>query len=235
MKDKHWVGLHYIDLFAGAGIEKLDKSGELDWGSPLIAAHAPFTRLHLCEKNLTKFQALKERIKRLNLPTTPQVLHGDSNNMVGAIVKEIPPRTLSLAFLDPYGLHLHFETIQRLSSLRVDLIIFFPDHVDALRNWEKVYLGQEDSNLDLVLGKDVDWYRAIHDSPHEKWPDVLRELYENQLRTLGYKYFDDERISNKGRFLYRLIFCAKHKLAAKLWRKVAKKKPDGQYTFDFGS
>jgi len=36
-----WKGLHYIDLFAGAGIEKLRGSEELQWGSPMIAANAP--------------------------------------------------------------------------------------------------------------------------------------------------------------------------------------------------
>ena len=53
MRNKAWAGLHYIDLFAGAGIERLKGSGELDWGSPLLAAQAkhPFAQLHLCEKN----------------------------------------------------------------------------------------------------------------------------------------------------------------------------------------
>jgi len=37
MRDK-WNGLHYIDLFAGAGVERLSESGNLNWGSPLIAA-----------------------------------------------------------------------------------------------------------------------------------------------------------------------------------------------------
>ena len=57
MKGK-WKGLHYIDLFAGAGIEKLRGSEELHWGSPMIAAKAPkpFDRLHLCELNLQKYQ-----------------------------------------------------------------------------------------------------------------------------------------------------------------------------------
>lgn len=36
MKNKKWDSLHYIDLFAGAGIERLETSQELDWGSPLI-------------------------------------------------------------------------------------------------------------------------------------------------------------------------------------------------------
>lgn len=34
MKNK-WSALHYIDLFAGAGIERLKDFRELDWGSPM--------------------------------------------------------------------------------------------------------------------------------------------------------------------------------------------------------
>lgn len=58
-----WAGLHYIDLFAGAGVERLNESGALHWGLPLVAARAnhPFTRLHLCEKNQRKFEALVQR------------------------------------------------------------------------------------------------------------------------------------------------------------------------------
>jgi len=38
MRPKRWNGLYYIDLFAGAGIERLKRPARLDWGSPLIAA-----------------------------------------------------------------------------------------------------------------------------------------------------------------------------------------------------
>jgi len=41
MKDKRWSGLHYIDLFAGAGIERLKESKRLDWGLSLIHISEP--------------------------------------------------------------------------------------------------------------------------------------------------------------------------------------------------
>lgn len=155
MKNKPWAGLHYVDLFAGAGIERIKGNG-LDWGSPLIAAQMPnkFSRLHLCEKSLQKFKALEMRISRFPQPSLAQLIRGDANQAIDKIVSELPPRTLTLAFLDPYGLHLHFETLRKLSVSRADLIIYFPDHLDALRNWKKVYMGEHDSNLDLVLNTD---------------------------------------------------------------------------------
>jgi len=35
MKNK-WE-LHYVDLFAGSGVEKLEDSGQLEWGSPMFS------------------------------------------------------------------------------------------------------------------------------------------------------------------------------------------------------
>jgi three-Cys-motif partner protein len=232
MKGK-WSGLHYIDLFAGAGIERLKESGNLDWGSPMIAAQVPnkFTTLHLCEKGKKKYKALKVRIDRV--ANNAVCLNGDANEKVHEIVRQIPQGTLSLAFLDPYGLHLEFKTLEALSDIRADLIIFFPDHLDALRNWEHNYLDNPDSNLDRCLGTGADWRSIINETPHDHRAEVLRNLYVRQIKSLGYTQFEYERIGIKNHPLYVLIFCSRHPLAAKLWRGISGQKPNGQRTFKF--
>jgi len=233
MKNKKWQGLHYIDLFAGAGIERLETSQNLDWGSPMIAAKAPhpFDRLHLCEKSRRKHNALKSRIGEIRPDS--QVFHGDANKKIHDIVKEIPQRTLSLAFLDPYGLHLEFDTLKVLSDIRADLIIFFPDHLDALRNWGKSYLKNPKSNLDRCLGSGADWRSILDRTSQSRLAEVLRGLYVENIKLLGYTEFEYERIKMKGHPLYILIFCSRHPLAAKLWRGISGTKPDGQRTFSF--
>jgi three-Cys-motif partner protein len=234
MKNKKWQGLHYIDLFAGSGIERLKRSQKLDWGSPMIAAQAPypFDRLHLCEKNSNKYNALKSRIDQIKPDS--QVFHGDANKNIHKIVEDIPDRTLSLAFLDPYGLHLDYETLKVLSNIRADLIIFFPDHLDALRNWEHTYLDNPSSNLDRCLGPGTNWRSLLNKIPVQRRAEVLRNLYVDQLEAqLGYTVFEYERISDRGNPLYILIRCSRHKVAAKLWRGISGKKPDGQRTWPF--
>jgi three-Cys-motif partner protein len=209
----------------------------LDWGSPLIAAQAPnrFSQLHCCELRRRAFDALSKRLARFEQPQTPQLLLGDANERVAEIVKTIPSRSLSLAFLDPYGLHLWFDTLKRLSERRTDLIIFFPDRLDALRNWENVYAGKPDSNLNKVLGVDS-WHEALMANPRDKWAEVLRKIYEEQIRRLGYQHIDYERICFEGgKPLYLLIFCCEDKIGGDIWRRIAAKKPSGQSTFDFGS
>jgi three-Cys-motif partner protein len=172
MKNKKWAGLHYIDLFAGAGIEKLETSGKLEWGSAMIAAHADFTQLHLCEKSKRNYDALKSRVHKIR--PNAQVLNGDANEKITNIVGQIPSGTLSLAFLDPYGLHMEFDTLKTLSAVRADLVIFFPDHLDALRNWEHNYFDNPDSNLDKCLGTGANWREKINNTPRERWAEVSR-------------------------------------------------------------
>ena len=234
MKNKRWSGLHYIDLFASAGIERL-KDGSLEWGSALIAAQAPnpFSRLHLCEKDAKRFAALQARVQRFPQPNPAHMVHGDANVAVSEVVAAIPPNTLSLAFLDPFGLHLNFETVRALSRRKVDLIIFFPDHLDALRNWEAVYHDNPNSNLDKFLGF-ADWRKTIEATAQSEWATALGKLYQDQIHTLGYTHFEEERISNsKGRFLYKLIFCTSSDAGIKIWRGVSLRKPGGQDTFEW--
>jgi three-Cys-motif partner protein len=233
MKNKKWTGLHYIDLFAGAGIEKLETSGKLEWGSAMIAAQAGnrFTQIHLCEKGKRNYEAIKQRVHKIR--PDAQILHGDANKKIKEIVKQIPNGTLSLAFLDPYGLHMEFETLKTLSAVRADLIIFFPDHLDVLRNWEHNYFADPDSNLDKCLGVGTDWRSKINNTPQERRAEVLRELYVSQIRTLGYTNFEYERITMAGHPLYVLIFCSRSELATKLWRGISLIKADKQRTFKF--
>lgn len=230
---KKWEGLHYIDLFAGAGIEKLENSRKLEWGSAMIAAQAGdrFTQIHLCEKGKRNYEVIKQRVHKIR--PDAQILHGDANKKIKEIVKQIPNGTLSLAFLDPYGLHIEFETLRTLSCVRADLIIFFPDHLDALRNWEHNYFDNPDSNLDKCLGVGTNWRAEINNTPRERRAEVLRKLYVSQIGTLGYTNFEYERITMAGRPLYVLIFCSRSELAAKLWRGISQIKADKQRTFKF--
>lgn len=235
MKKKRWNGLHYIDLFAGAGIERIRDTEELDWGSALLAAKTPnpFTCLHLCELSDEKHSALTSRLQRFRQPSDPQVLKGDANERVEEIIDRIPQRALALAFLDPYGLHLDFTTVVALSRRRVDLVIYFPDHVDALRNW-KMYEAKPNSNLDRFLGEGVDWLSVFKAANPDSRAEVFRNLYVQQLKRLGYKHFEPERILAKRHPVYLLVFASKSAVGRDIWRRVATMKPDQQRGFDFG-
>ena len=160
---------------------------------------------------------------------------GDANERVPEIVAEIPDNTLSLAFLDPYGLHLDYETIKALAKKRADLIIYFPDRVDILRNWKAYYWDDPASNLDGVLGPESDWRAHLEAAPTgPQKVKTLLAIYERQIRKLGYTQFEWEAIPSTGQRLYWLIYCSRVPIGAKIWRGISQKKPDQQQTFDFG-
>jgi len=235
MKGK-WKALYYIDLFAGAGIERLRVSKKLHWGSPMIAANAPkpFDRLHLCELDQHKYEVLSKRVARIRPDS--QILNGDANEKIHDIAKEIPQGTLSLAFLDPYNLQIDFEMLILLARKKADLIIFFPDRLDVLRNWKHYYYANANSKLDRHLGLGSNWRPILDEAPPNKRVEVLREFYVKQLKQkFGYTQVDYERIPSQGRPLYYLIFCSRCELGAKFWREISRKKPDGQRTFKFDS
>lgn len=233
MKGK-W-SLHFIDLFAGGGIERLRGSNRLQWGSPMLAVHAskPFDRLHLCELDREKYAALKVRIGRYRPDS--QILNGDANEQVENIARAIPARrALSLAFLDPYGLQLDFTTLELVTNLKADLIIFFPDRLDILRNWQRYYYDNPDSKLDRYLGLDSNWRAVLDGTPPGQRVEALKALYRTRLREkLHYPVVEHERIPTGGRPLYYLVFCSRSKLAEEFWKKITRKKPDGQRTWDF--
>jgi len=229
-----WKGLHYIDLFAGAGIEKLRGSEELRWGSPMIAVNAPkaFHRLHLCELDPQKYEALEKRVMQIRPDS--QILKGDANQEIHKIAKEIPQRTLSLAFLDPYSLQIDFKTLEVLAAKRADLIIFFPDRLDILRNWKHYYYSDPNSKLDRHLGRDSNWRSVLDNAPPRNRIEELRKFYVRRLKNiLGYQYVEHERIPTQGRPLYYLIFCSRSEIGAKFWREITLKKRDGQRTWPF--
>lgn len=235
MKKKKWSGLHYIDLFAGAGIERIERSNELEWGSPLLAVQArfPFTGLHLCEMDAEKFVALRERVQRTRTTANDLFLRGDANEKVADLIASIPPRSLSLAFLDPYGLHLAYETLRTLAEVRADLIIFFPDRLDIIRNWRAYYWDNPTSNLDAVLGPDSNWRDTVLRAPPGVRMSAFLKLYVTQIQKLGYTHFEWEGIPSHRSRLYWLIFCTRSDAGVRIWRKVAEKKPGGQRTIEF--
>lgn len=230
-----WKGrLHYIDLFSGPGVCKIRETDELIDGSPLLAAKLKykFAQLHLCDLDPRCTSSLDARLQAIQQPREPDVQTGDANECVHEIVGKIPSRgCLSLAFLDPAGLHLHYSTLQALASRKVDLIIFFPDRIDALRNWERYYKDKPDSNLDAVLGPGVEWRSQLENANDRA--AKLTEMYESQLDKLGYHYRTTRRVMYEGKRLYKLIFCSKDPMGLQIWENTGRVHADGQREFGF--
>lgn len=229
------AGVAYVDLFAGPGIGEVSGTGERFPGSPIIAASAPkaFVKILLCELDDECANACETRLRALVQPDRFQVFRGDCNSRVDDIARSIPERALTLAFLDPTGLHLWFETVTRLAAHgAVDLLILFPDAVDIIRNERHLYFDDTESNLDRVLGPAADWRKHVAqlstaDAPARR--RLFATIYQKQLeRHLGYRHFATETIRGPHGPLYRLIYATKHERGIDFWNKSVSRELSGQ-------
>ncbi len=226
-----WEHRQYIDLFSGAGIAKIQGTGELVFTSSLIAARMqdPFTYLHLCEQDQSNCDALKKRIEK-HAPTSKyNIYKGNANENIDEILKGIPLRKcLAVAFVDPFGLHFDFETARKLSARKVDLIVLLADNMDAMRNWKCYYEANPNSNLDRFIGESG-WRDAFNNSPKEKLPEEFRKRYTEQLRTIGYSFFETTQVQNSNnRDIYTLLFASAHQLGLKFWDEAKSVDETGQ-------
>ena len=228
---KSWQHRQYIDLFSGAGMAKIQGTGELVFTSSLIAARVqdPFTHLHLCEQDQGNCEALKTRIEKYAPGSRYSIYQGNANDNINQVLEGVPrQKCLAVAFVDPFGLHFDFETARKLSTRKVDLIVLLADNMDAMRNWKCYYEANPDSNLDRFIGESG-WRDAFNNSPKDKLPEQFRNRYMEQLRTLGYEFFDTTQVQNSSnRDIYTLLFASAHKLGLKFWDQAKSVDEGGQ-------
>jgi len=222
-----WHGqLYYIDLFSGPGkCIARDTEEEID-GSPMIALNVahPFANYFFVDLDNEVLNALSERCKNHQYHNRIKLIPGDCNLIIDDIINKIPKRSLSLAFIDPTGLHFKFSTLQKLAQRKVDLIITFPEGMAIKRNIKK-FLEELHSPLDDVMG-DKEWRKF-------KLGREIIEYYRNKLTSLGYietKLGDEIPIRSVQRNLplYCLLFACKNPLGYKFWRDISKIDHTGQ-------
>jgi len=228
-------GIVYVDLFSGPGICTCRDTGKRIPGSPLIAAHAPkpFFKIIVCEQDTALAEACEKRLFSSETESICRVFHADCNKVVKEIASEIPDRTLTLAFIDPTGLHAAFDTIRILAARgNVDLLVLFADGHDIVRNVKQYFQQGNRSKLDLVMGPDSRWREAWEALPNRTSLATRRlfaDLYTSQLaKHLGYQVFGEKVMKAGNTPIYRLIYASKHERGLEFWDKITKKDPSGQ-------
>jgi three-Cys-motif partner protein len=218
--------LYYIDLFAGPGKCRARETEEEIEGSPLLALNTqfPFAGYFFVELNREILNILSERCKRHQLYEKIQFIEGDCNEKIDEVTSKIPLRSLSLAFIDPTGLHFKLSTIEKLATRKVDLIITFPEGMAVNRNIKK-FIEEENCPLDEVMG-DSRWRQF-------KTGKEIIKYYREKLQSLGYREvkLGDEvpiRSISKKLPLYCLLFASKHPLGYKFWKNIGKIEHTGQ-------
>ena len=239
MKNAWKDGLAYIDLFAGPGICLNEESGKRFPGSPLLAAWAPvpFRNIVVIEQEQTVADACRARLASSGTTSPYEVINGDCNAKIQEAVAQLPPGVLTLAFIDPEGLQVRFETLASLArSRRVDLLILFPVGYDIVRNI-RLYEIQDVSKLDRALGFGSKWrdnWQEVLNRDAAKVIEFITGEYTARLKTeLGYEVLRDVAVIHRGKVFYKLVYASMHERGLDFWEKALRKERGGQMGLGF--
>jgi three-Cys-motif partner protein len=185
--------LHYIDAFAGTGTCYIKVAGQriMVPGSARIATECkpPFNRMVFIEKSPRKAGALK-RLKAARPELDIRVINEDANIVLPQCINGLDRYSdRAIAFLDPFGMQLEWETLRQVAASRiVDVWYLFP--LSGLyRNASLDASAIDDDKaaaLDRILGTH-DWYGAFYEkarqpnlwgepTPDERTADVSKML-----------------------------------------------------------
>ena len=229
MKGK-WGSLVYLDLYAGSGQSRLE-TGEILLGSPLIALSldVQFDQYVFCEKNQEKLTALQERVNTRFSQANVRFIQGDCDDPSFQIGDAIPKRALTLCFVDPYSIDIHFDTIRSLASgRRIDFLCLLASRMDAGRNIQN-YTNEECKKVDLLLDSKTwrnDWEKYKSGVAREpNFGDFIRIEFARKMESLGYlptELHEMRPIKNEKSVMYHLAVFSKDKKAKHFWEQASK-------------
>ena len=209
MKKQSWCrGYAYIDAFAGAGVNIRRNTGELIPGSPLNALHIknPFTEYHYIDVDKQKIDVL-EVLTREN--PNINIYQEDCNEILTKKIFQSLPyesKKRALCILDPYGLHLHWETIMEAANLRTtEIFLNFP-LMDMNRNvLHKDLLSADPDQIERMskfCGTD-EWQEILYEEAKQLslFGDTYRIKIVNSNIKLG-EWFKKERLQKVAGFKF---------------------------------
>jgi three-Cys-motif partner protein len=236
-----WDRLVYVDLLAGLGRD-IDKYTKEEFpGSPLIAlaVKPQFDHLFLADNDPENIEALKLRIPRKDRARVT-VMSGDCNEVVERVILRISGRALGLAFIDPEGFEVKFDTLAKLAKRRIDLLYLFPT-IGLRRNLRNFMAQPESPMMDDFWGG-RDWRELpaakqaagnVAGTTPEKIVGSLVPAFKRKLLGAGFK-FQDEAVplftNTKNGQLYHLLYFSHDSTGLKIWQGIKRIAPGGQRT-----
>jgi three-Cys-motif partner protein len=229
----------YIDGFAGAGMHVAKGTDRLVEGSPVRALNVqpPFDHLHfvdLDESRAVNLEKIADGRKNVS------VYQGNCNVV---LVNEVFPkisfanRQRALCILDPYGLHLDWETIRIAGQSKIiEIFLNFPMmdmNRNVLRHDKGSVSPQHQQRMDKFWGDDS-WKSAAYQSiptlfgetDSKNTNDVIAEAFRKRLKdAAGFNYVPRPMPmrNSKGAVVYYLFFAAPNKTASKIVEDIFEK------------
>ena len=199
----------YIDAFAGPGTNRIDHTGQIVDGSPLVALSARgsngrgFDHLFFIEEDTDAARELEAEVKKLGYSNRAKVIPGDANIELPRLIETINKRSPTFVFLDTVGIEPRWETIKSLAEWRTELLINFPLGMSINRNAEspkaEAYFGTPE-------------WRSYWDGGRLSRTSGLIRFYLDRLADLGWNEQPDHSrlVKAEGnKHLYYLLFASK--------------------------
>ncbi|QWR78044.1 three-Cys-motif partner protein TcmP [Candidatus Magnetomonas plexicatena] len=242
LSNENWCkGYFYIDAFSGAGFHESRNTGELIQGSPINALEIDpaFSEYHFIDLDKGKIGNLKQLVGE----APNKYFYNEDCNQV--LMKSIFPKLpynsykRALCLLDPYGLHLNWETVMKAAELKtMDVFINFsvmdmnmnvlfdkleyvtPENINRMN----AFWG-DDSWKDIIYKVNMNLFGDEYNKKEENFTKLGKE-YRNRLKkTAGFTFVPEPILMrNKSNGpLYYLYFASQQKLADDIINDIFKK------------
>jgi len=237
MKNK-WGKRVYLDLYAGAGYNRIQGTSIVLRGSPILAlaVQHPFDKYIFCEEDSELLTALQARAKRTAPNADVEYVDGNCHAKINEICSLVPRPSpgntiLSLCFVDPFDFGIKFQSLRKLSSFFMDFLVLLAVGMDANRNYDH-YVDGNSTKIDDALGN-TDWrerWKKLAASRKE-FRHFLATEFAKSMESLGYLHQELDqmklvRSDDKNLPLYYLALFSRHQTAYKLWKDVLKYSTD---------
>lgn len=159
--------LHYFDGFAGTGTYS-PGGGESQLGSAMLALKKPFATYTFVDRQPSKIKRLGVEVESHRTPEQAcSVICGDANEEALKFCAGLDSKgSRAVIFLDPYGLHVQWETLEKIRETgAVDVWYLFP--LSGVMRQMTVLPSKrdqdKDASLDRVYGTSA-WRTELYDN-----------------------------------------------------------------------
>lgn len=201
----------YVDILAGAGLNRIQEANDFLPGSTIVAAQAPkpFDFILALENDADRSSALRRRLRLFRNPDTFEVIPYDADWHADTIARYLQRRNAHyLAFVDYEGFG-GFSWKSMVSLLEHDGDIF----ITFLPGWARVAGRAWDADKKLLrfqVGEELASSARNLEQLFRGYIDQVRQYRENVV---------DIPIRSGGAYQYALIFAARETRGGSPWLK----------------
>lgn len=243
--------LLYFDGFAGSGEISNQSNGLLNTieGSTKrildIKNPRSFNLYYFVEKNKELANALQQMINLNYNDKKAFVVSKDCNKKLHDLAKFLKSAEGKdykvLAFIDPKGMQLEWNSLDELRGLNIDLWILNPtsgcnrllknngDIQNAWKNRLKLFLGMTEEDIMSYFYKPALQQNLFGFTEFEKEKNSiqkLHDLYVNRIKENIFKYVTEPKVlrDNKGRILFHFFMATNNEIALRIANSVVSPK-----------